>query len=75
MRFSLGLIVGCFLTIGTAYVVDATRSAPGAGEPAGRTMVNWAVVNENMRGLSTDVQETWARLIGGAKRIDKQTGI
>ena len=75
MRFILGLLVGCMLTIGTAYVVDAMRSAPGEGEQAGRQMVNWAVVNENMRGLSTDVQETWARVVGGAKRIDKQTGI
>jgi hypothetical protein len=38
-------------------------------------MVNWTVVNDNMRGLSSDVQRTWARVVGGAKQIDKQTGI
>lgn len=75
MRFSFGLMVGVMLTVGTAYVVDAMHSAPGPDEQANRQMVNWTVVNANMRGLSSDVQQTWARVVGGVKQIDKQTGI
>ncbi len=75
MRFSLGLIIGVMLTIGTAYVVDAVHSAPGGDDQVGRQMVNWTVVDANMRGLSSDVQHTWARLVGGVRQIDKQTGI
>ncbi len=69
MRFTLGLIFGVLLTIGTAYVADAMNSGT-TDEAANRKMVNWTVVNDNMRGLSSDVQRTWARVVGGAKQID-----
>ena len=75
MRFTMGLIIGIILTIGTAYVVDSLHSAPGPDQKEARRMVNWEVVGDNMRGLSSDVQDGWARLVGGAKKLDKQTGV
>lgn len=74
MRFITGLIVGIVLTIGTAYVVDSMHAAPGPNEKAATPMVNWSVVSENLRGLSTDVRDAWNRLLGKAKEIDKKTG-
>ena len=35
-------------------------------------MVNWDVVGDDMRGLSTGVQDLWTRLVGGAKQLDRQ---
>ncbi len=74
MRFTMGLIFGVILTIGSAFVVDTLHAAPGPDQKEARHMVNWDIVGDNMRGLSTDVQDAWARLVGGAKKIEKQTG-
>ena len=38
------------LTVGTAYVTDAMHSAPGPDARPAPQMVNWTVVNENLRG-------------------------
>ena len=73
MRFTTGLIVGIILTIGVAYVTDALGSAPGPDGKATPRMVNWDVVSDNMRGLSTEVQDGWARLTGGVRKLDKQS--
>ncbi len=73
MRFITGLIVGVLLTIGTAYVSDATR-VPSGRDGATPRMVNWDVVSANMQGLSNDVREAWAHLVGGAQAIDKKIG-
>ena len=75
MRFTTGLIVGIILTIGVAYVTDALGSAPGPDGKAAPRMVNWDVVSDNMRGLSTEVQDGWARLTGGVRKLDKQSRI
>ena len=75
MRFIFGVIIGVCLTIGTTYVVDAVTSAPGADQAAGRHMVNWDVVDGNLRGASSDVRDAWAKLLGKAKEIDRKTGI
>lgn len=75
MRFITGLVVGVLLTVGTAYVVDSVRAAPGPDHAGNERMVNWDVVNTNMRGLSTSVQETWTKLVGGAKELDKKAGV
>ena len=72
MRFVTGVIVGIGLTFGVAYVVDAMHSAPGPDGKEARRMVNWDVVGYDMRGLSTGVQDLWARLKGDAKQLDKQ---
>lgn len=73
MRFITGLVLGIVLTVGTAYVTDAVRAAPGPGDTSGsQQMVNWGVVNDNLKGVSTDVQYAWARIVGGAKDLDKK---
>lgn len=74
MRFITGVLVGIVLTIGFAYVVDQFQSAPGPGGKEATRMVNWDVVDAHMRGLSSDAQDAWSRLVGGAKKLDKQTG-
>lgn len=69
MRFIFGLIIGVLLTVGTAYVADAMRGAPGPdGTP--QRMVNWDVVNNDLSGLSSNIQTAWARLVGGARDLD-----
>ena len=74
MRFTTGLIFGILLTFGAAYVIDSFHSAPGPDQQGSRRMVNWDVVGDNMRDLSSDIQDAWARLVGGAKKLDQKTG-
>ena len=66
MRFLLGIIVGVFLTIGAAYVSDAstTRISASATQSSDeqRPMVNWDVVSRNWQSLSLGVRQTWDRL-------------
>ncbi len=64
MRFIFGVIIGIILTIGCAYVSDAMHSAPGPDQREAARMVNWDVVNSNLRGLSTSIQDGWYRLTG-----------
>ena len=66
MRLLFGIILGVFLTIGSAYVYDASTaplatSSTQAGVE-GRPMVNWDVVRSNWRGWSSGVRSTWDRL-------------
>ncbi len=74
MRFAMGIVIGILLTIGAAYVTDATRTGSGPDGEA-RRMVHWSVVSANMQDLSNDVYAAWARLVGSAKEIDRKTGI
>lgn len=67
MRVFIGIIVGILLTVGTAYLVDAMRPAPGPDAVATRPMVNWDVVEQNFHSLSSRVQEGWIRLTKGGK--------
>jgi hypothetical protein len=66
MRLLLGMILGVFLTIGVAYVSDASSS--GSASAAGQTtieqrpMVNWDVVSKNWQDLSLGVRNTWHKL-------------
>ena len=66
MRFLLGIIVGAFLTIGAAYMSDAstTRISASASQSSDeqRPMVNWDVVSRNWQSLSLGVRQTWDRL-------------
>ena len=66
MRFLLGIIVGAFLTIGAAYMSDAstTRISASATQSSDeqRPMVNWDVVSRNWQSLSLGVRQTWDRL-------------
>jgi hypothetical protein len=66
MRLLLGIIFGVFLTVGFAYVYDASTSRPS--EPTAkasveqRQMVNWDVVSGNWQGWSASVRNTWHKL-------------
>jgi len=76
MRFFLGMIVGALLTIGFAYVSDAsisgtmgtttTTTTTGAGAPTQiiveRPMVNWDVVGTNWHHFTACVRNTWHKL-------------
>jgi len=66
LRVFLGGILGFFLTVGGAYIYDASTTRPS--EPSARTsveqrpMVNWDVVSGNWQGLSSRVRNTWNKL-------------
>jgi hypothetical protein len=66
MRVLFGIILGVFLTIGFAYVYDASTthtSAPTAQTSSEqRPMVNWDVVSGNWHGWSLSVRNTWNKL-------------
>jgi len=59
MRLLFGIILGCLLTIGGAYVVDMMAPA----SPSAR-MVNWDVVGKNIEGLTTLAREGWKKIAG-----------
>ena len=61
MRFLLGLVLGCALTVGVAYFHDLSVDASEPGAPAHR-MVNWEVVNANMSHFTSNVRTEWDRL-------------
>jgi hypothetical protein len=60
MRFFIGIIIGCALTIGSAYVTDSMKSGPDAVRP----MVNWDVVAKNLGGLTDLAREGWKKIAG-----------
>jgi hypothetical protein len=59
MRFIFGIIIGCLLTVGGAYVVD-TMSSPAAGGK----MVNWEVVAKNLDSFTALAKEGWKKIAG-----------
>jgi hypothetical protein len=66
MRLCLGIILGVFLTIGFAYMYDASTTQPS--DPAAQTsieqrpMVNWDVVSGRWHGWSERARNTWNKL-------------
>jgi hypothetical protein len=60
MRLFMGIVIGCALTVGGAYVVDATKTGPEAPRP----MVNWDVVAKNLGGLSDLARDGWKKIAG-----------
>jgi hypothetical protein len=67
MRLFLGIIIGVFLTIASAYVIDSVTTGPAtasatATAPARRPMVNWDVVDHNWQALTESVRLGWNRL-------------
>ena len=67
MRMFFGIILGIILTVGAAFVSDKVRNTSGGEGTFDRPMVNWDVVNHGIKGLSSTVQDGWARLTGHAK--------
>jgi hypothetical protein len=66
MRVFAGMILGIFLTIGFAYVYDASTARPAESTAQTgvqqRPMVNWDVVSSNWQGWSSEVRNTWNKL-------------
>jgi hypothetical protein len=60
MRFIFGVIIGCALTVGGAYIVDAMSSPP----PDGGKMVNWDVVAKNLDTVTALAREGWKKITG-----------
>ena len=61
MRLIVGIIIGCALTVGGAYVAD-TMAAAGA-KPV---MVNWDVVAKNLDSVTTLARAGWKKIAGRA---------
>jgi hypothetical protein len=59
MRLILGIVLGCLLTIGGAYVADSMNNGAAA-----RPMVNWDVVSKNLDGLTGLAREGWKKIAG-----------
>ena len=59
MRFFFGLIVGCALTVGGAYVADSMSSAAAGGK-----MVNWDVVAKHLGDISALARDGWKKITG-----------
>jgi len=66
MPFVLGIIVGIGLTIGFAYLSDASISpstnASGQTALEQRPMVNWDVVNKDWQNFTAGVRNVWHKL-------------
>ena len=61
MRLIVGIILGCALTVGGAYVAD-TMATAGA-KPV---MVNWDVVAKNLDSVTTLARAGWKKSAGRA---------
>src|SRR5262249_24513305 len=59
MRLIVGIIIGCALTVGGAYVAD-TMAAAGA-KPV---MVNWEIVAKNMDSVTALARAGWKKVAG-----------
>jgi len=65
MRVFLGIIIGVFLTIASAYVFDSVTTGPataGTETTTQRPMVNWDVVDHNWHAFTQSVRLGWDRL-------------
>jgi hypothetical protein len=56
MRFILGIIIGCALTVGVAYVTDAASTDS--------KMVNWEVVSKHVHTLAGLARDGWKKITG-----------
>ena len=66
MRLFLGIILGVFLTIASAYVIDSVTTGPATASAETtvqrRPMVNWEVVDHNWHAFAQSVRLGWNRL-------------
>jgi hypothetical protein len=60
MRLIFGIIIGCLLTVGGAYVID-TVSPVGA-----KQMVNWDVAATNFDSVTAFARKGWKKISGSA---------
>jgi hypothetical protein len=59
MRLIFGMIIGCALTLGAAYVADA--------KSPNKPMVNWDVVAERWDTVTTLAQDGWNKIFSDRK--------
>ena len=59
MRLIIGIILGCALTVGGAYIADTVAAA--TAQPV---MVNWDVVAKNLDSLTTLARASWKKIAG-----------
>jgi hypothetical protein len=59
MRLILGIILGCALTVGGAYIADTVSVA--TAQPV---MVNWDVVAKNLDSVTTLARTSWKKIAG-----------
>jgi len=63
MRLLLGIVIGVVLTVSVAFVADNwNEPAKASGAADHRTMVNWNVVDENLRIVRDRAREVWTKL-------------
>jgi hypothetical protein len=60
MRFILGIIIGCAITVGAAYIVDASSSSG----PDAKQMVNWDVVAKRVDTVTALARQGWKKIAG-----------
>ena len=60
MRLILGIIIGFAITVGAAYVADATSSSAADAKP----MVNWDVVAKHVSSVTALAREGWKKIAG-----------
>jgi hypothetical protein len=56
MRLILGMIIGCALTVGAAYLTDAASPA--------KPMVNWDVVAQHWDKVTAFAKDSWKKIVG-----------
>jgi hypothetical protein len=64
MRLLLGIIIGALLTVSVVFIADnwTTEPTKTTGTVEHRTMVNWDVVDENLRIVRRRAHEMWTKL-------------
>jgi hypothetical protein len=66
MRVFVGIILGVFLTIASAYVIDSVTTGPATASAEAtaprKPMVNWDVVDHNWTTFTRSVRTGWNRL-------------
>jgi hypothetical protein len=64
MRFLSGIILGVLLTVAVAFVFDSTRKTDGPEGAVEQKMVNWDLVQKELKDLSSNIHDGWNRLTG-----------
>ena len=68
MRVLFGIILGAVLTVAVAYISDSVAAGPAATTGSRsdvvehRNMVNWDVVDDNVRIARERLHATWNRI-------------
>lgn len=67
MRVLIGIILGCVLTVGCAYIYDshnALAATTTASADVQRPLVNWDIVSKKWDRLTVRARAEWNRLAG-----------